>query len=445
MLHARAAVVVFIGLLGAAGCRRDTPAPRPSKEELARLKAEVEKRLGERERARAAKAEPARAQPVPSVEEDDEPPPPAASIAPPQAPKDAPFIADAPVELTSPAQATATANGVVFNTREGEILVARLGAIPRGPLAARTPLTSLPATAGPFSLGRGPTVGADAVYWISHGSLARRALPPHGAPGPLEVLARDAFDGTRVAIPVAAPGKTLPPLVPTAAYIVRPEKDDAPLLAKLWVEGQQGAILTAEGNSTHSVALVRTEDGVLALSVQARMAMTPVHARRIPFDGKRPLVGEDTVVWVGGGIQPLTEMTILPSGDKGLFGFIPHERSMREFGIARLDIGTSPTMETPTTWLLYPNGIDPAPVAAAHLCGEPVLLYAAPESPAPGSAQELLVRSLADPSGKRVQRLATGRAFYFVSIAEVRGGALAVWVTDSATWACTVRCQARAR
>jgi len=443
MLPARAAAVVFIGLLCAAGCHRDKPAPGPTKEELARLKAEVEKRVAALEHARAAKGERARA-PAAAVAEDDEPPP-APSVAPPEAPRDAPFIADAPVELASPAQATATPGGVVFNTREGDILVARLGTVPHGPLAAKTPLTPLPATSGPFSLGRGPTVGADAVYWISHGSLARRALPPHGPPGPLEVLTRDAFDGTRVAVPIAAPGKTFPPLVPTVAYIVRPEKDDGPLLAKLWVEGQPGAILTAEGNSTHSVALLRTEEGVLAFSVQARMAMTPVHARRVAFDGKRPLVGDDTVVWVGGGIQPLTEMTILPSGDKGLLGFIPHERSIREFGIARLDIGTNPTMETPTTWLLYPNGIDPAPVAATHLCGEPVLLYAAPEKPAPESPQELIVRSLADPSGKRFQRLASGRAFYFVSFAEVRGGALAVWVTDSGTSACTVRCQARPR
>src|SRR5689334_15981664 len=230
MLPARAAAVVFIGLLCAAGCHRDKPAPGPTKEELARLKAEVEKRVAALEHARAAKGERARA-PAVAVAEDDEPPP-APSVAPPEAPRDAPFIADAPVELASPAQATATPGGVVFNTREGDILVARLGTVPHGPLAAKTPLTPLPATSGPFSLGRGPTVGADAVYWISHGSLARRALPPHGPPGPLEVLARDAFDGTRVAVPIAAPGKTFPPLVPTVAYIVRPEKADAPLLAK---------------------------------------------------------------------------------------------------------------------------------------------------------------------------------------------------------------------
>jgi hypothetical protein len=256
------------------------------------------------------------------------------------------------------------------------------------------------------------------------------------------VLARDAFNGTRVAVPIPVPGTTLSPIPKTVAYVVRPEKEDAPLIAKLWVEGQEAQILTAEGNSTHGVALVHTDDGVLALSVQARMAMTPIHARRVRFPGGRPLLGEDTVVWVGGGIQPLTEMTLLPT-ETSLVGLIPHERSMSEFGIARLDIGLSPTMDTPASWILYPNGIDPAPVAASRLCGEPVFLYAQPETPAPDSPQELVVRALTDTSGSRSLRVTSGKVFYFASISEVPGGALAAWVTDGVTAACTVRCQTR--
>jgi hypothetical protein len=254
------------------------------------------------------------------------------------------------------------------------------------------------------------------------------------------VLAHDAFDGTRVAVPVPAPGKTLAPIPRTLAYIVRPAKDDDPLLAKLWVEGQESQVLTAEGNSTHSVALVHTDDGILALSVQARMAMTPVHARRVRFPSGHALLGDDVVVWVGGGIQSLTEMTVIPT-ETGLFGLIPHERSMSEFGIARLDIGQKPTMDTPTSWRLYPNGIDPAPVAAARLCGEPVFFFAEPETRVPGSPQELVVQALGDPSGTRALKITDGRVFYFVSIAEVSGGALLAWVTDRATAACTVRCQ----
>jgi hypothetical protein len=437
----RVALLLVTGALFVA-CHHDDPKPSATKQEFERLKREVAKRLAEQKRRARPSAEPMSGRGQPGTEEPPEVEKPS-TRGPVAAPSrgDSPFVSDAPVELAPPAQATATARGVVFGTREGEVVLAPLGHLPHGS-PSKTPVEALPAAAGPFALGRGPSVGNGYVYFISHGSLARRQLSSRGT-GSLEVLARDAFDGTRVATPIAVPGKTPAAIPETVSYIVRPEKEDGPLLAKLWVEGQSPELLTAEGNSTHSVALVHTEDGVLAFSVQARMAMTPVHARRIRFASGRPVLGEDTVTWVGGGIQPLTEMTLLPTGDKGLVGLIPHERSMKEFGLARLDIGMSPTMDTPTTWMLYPNGIDPAPVAAARVCGEPAFLYAAPETAAPDSPQELLLRALSDASGARALRLASGRAFYFASIAEVSGGALSAWVTDTGTFACTVRCTSR--
>jgi hypothetical protein len=438
----RHVVALSIALI-AAGCHRKDEERAKAKQEFERVRAAYEKRVAEA-RERKAPAGNAAAVPPPTPPEAsgsarEQRPEPAASAAP---RRDSPWIADTEVDIARPAQATASSRGVVLNTRDGDIVIARLGRLSHSASPAKTPIEETTSSSGNFGLGYGPAVTADAVYWISHGSLVKRLLPAHGSPGPLEVLARDAFDGTRVGVPIPVPGKALAPIPNTVAYVVRPDKDDGPLVAKLWVEGQEPQVLTAEGNSTHSVALVHTDDGVLALSVQARMAMTPVHARRVRFPGGRALLGDETVVWVGGGIQPLTEMTLLPT-DTSLVGLIPHERSMSEFGIARLDIGLSPTMDTPTSWMLYPNGIDPAPVAAARLCGEPVFLYAQPETPAPDSPQELVVRALSDASGSHSLRVASSKVFYFASIAEVPGGALAVWITDSVTAACTVRCQMR--
>jgi hypothetical protein len=442
MVPRRALVLALSGGALLFCCHRADPDRVRAKQEFERVRAAYEQRLAEQKRAAAAPKAPRTTR---HVEADAGPrqPAPAPASAGSSAPtprRDAPWVADQPVELAPPAQATATTRGVVLNTRDGDLVVARLGRLAHAGAATRTPVEPTPQSSGNFGLGYGPSVTEDAVYWISHGTLVRRRLPPRGAPGPLEVLARDAFDGTRVAVPQAIPGKTLAPIPVTLAYVVRPEKEDGALVAKVWVEGQDAQVLTAEGNSAHSVALVHTDDGVLALSVQARMAMTPVHARRVRFPSGHALLGDDVVVWVGGGVQPLTEMTVVPT-ETGLVGLIPHERSMSEFGIARLDIGQSPTMDTPTTWMLYPNGIDPAPVAASRLCGEPVFLYAEPETRVPGSPQELIVQALSDPSGSRALRVAGGKAFYFVSIAEVPGGALVVWVTDTVTAACTVRCQ----
>lgn len=430
----------------AISCHRETT-KELTEAQMKRALAELARRKAERERKEKAdplpSGVPAAASGAPA---EYEPEPPAAPNAPAasaalgtKAPADSPWIVDRAVTLGPGAPATATSSGVVVNDREGGIVVLRLGHLPSGPAPAVTPLPPLPDGTGPYSLGRGPSVFQNAVYWISHGSLVRRSLSPKGV-GALEVLEKDAHDGTRVAVPLPAPGRTLAKIPNTVAYVVRPDKEDAPLVAKLWVEGSPPETLTAEGNSTHSVSLVQTEDGVLVFSVQARMAMTPVHARRVTFPNGRPLLADDLVVWVGGGIQSLTEMTLLPAAGESLYGFIPHERSIKEFGVAELAFGMHPGMDTKTTWLVYPNGIDPAPVAASHVCGEPVLFYAAPESPAPGAEQELVIRSLSDASGKRVARVTTGRAYYFTSIAETPGGALAVWVGEDGTHASTVRC-----
>lgn len=349
------------------------------------------------------------------------------------------FVEDEPVTLGPPAPATATELGVLVNDKEGGLYILRLGKV-LGAAPGRTPIHAFPEGTGPYGIGPGPSSFQGAAYWISHGSLVRRKLGSRGDPGPLEILANDAHDGTRVAVPIETRGAKFQKIPDTVAYILRPPKEDAPLLAKLWVDGAAPEILTAEGNSTHSVTLVRTENGVLAVSVQARMAMTPVHARSVRFASGKPLLSEDRVVWVGGGIQSLTEMALLRDGAQSLWGFLPHERSIQEFGLARLDIGMSPDMETPTTWILYPNGIDPAPVAAGQVCGIPMVLHAAPETERPGSRHELLLRDGRDGAAEPYH-LASEHVIYFVSVSEIPGGALVVWVTDGASRAVTLRCR----
>jgi hypothetical protein len=366
------------------------------------------------------------------------------SVAPALAPADVPWVVDEAVDLGRPAPPSATRFGVMLHTRDGGLLVARLGPLSHATRPARASLVP-PTVGGEFTYGRGSGFFHDHVYWISHGSLVRRPVSPRGEIGPLEILAKDAHDGTRVGVPIPTPGQQLSEVPATVAYIVKPPKEGAPLLAKLWIEGKPSEVITSDGNSAHSVSLVHTNDGLLVISVQARMAMTPVHVRRVRFAAKSPIFGEDLVAWVGGGVQPFTEMTVLPGGGKDLWGFLPHERSIKEFGLAELDFTTTPSMDTKTTWQLYPNGIEPAPVAAGIVCGEPVVLYAQPETSKPGSDQELVLRSIADESGVRWAKVAHARAFFEVSITGVEGGGVLAWSTNKGTEATTVRCKPKAK
>lgn len=416
-------------------CHR-TPTPELTKEEAQKIIAELERR--------SQKTTPSAKAPQPETNAEAEAtfdaPSNSGSVAPALAPANVPWIVDQAVDLGRPAPANATRFGVMLHTLDGALVLARLAALSRTARPGRTPIAT-PTTGGEFTYGRASGLFQDHVYWISHGSLVRRPVSARGDIGPLEILAKDAHDGTRVGVPLPTPGQQLSDIPATVAYIVRPEKEGGPLLAKLWIEGAPSEVITSEGNSAHSVSLVHTNDGVLVISMQARMAMTPVHVRRVRFAARRPIFGEDLVVWVGGGVQPLTEMTVLAGGGKDLWGFLPHERSIKEFGLAELDITTTPTMDTKTTWQLYPNGIDPAPVAASTVCGEPVVLYAQPETSAPESSQELVLRSVADESGQRWAKVAHARAFFDVSLTGVEGGGLLAWASNASTEATTVRCK----
>jgi hypothetical protein len=431
-------IVLVLAAIAGVACRRDPP-PEITKEQAQKILQEIERRAS---RTRAS-AEKPRTESSSDPEALFEAPLSSGSLAPAlvPAPVDVPWIVDEAVDLGRPAPASAMRFGVVLHSLDGSLSVARVSTLSRAQRAGRAPLARPTPPGGEFTYGRGSGFFRDYVYWISHGSLVRRHISPHGEIGPLELLAQDAHDGTRVGVPMPTPGLELSDIPATVAYIVRPAKEGAPLLAKLWVEGAPSEVVTSESDSAHSVALVHTNDGLWVVSVQARMAMTPVHVRRVRFSARKPFFGEDLVVWVGGGVQPLTEMTVLAGGPKDLWGFIPHERSIKEFGLAELDITMNPGMDTKTTWQLYPNGIDPSPVAATVACGEPLVLYAEPETAKPDSSQELVLRAVADSSGERWAKIAHARAFYEVSINGLDGGALLAWATNEATEATTIRCK----
>jgi hypothetical protein len=98
-------------------------------------------------------------------------------------------------------------------------------------------------------------------------------------------------------------------------------------------------------------------------------------------------------------------------------------------------------MDTPTTWIPYPNGIDPAPAATGDICGQAAILYAEPANPNPDASQALVLSSV-NPRGERTtESITSAKAFYDVSLSGIPGGALVAYVADWVTWAVTVRCR----
>jgi hypothetical protein len=371
-------------------------------------------------------------------------PPPAGTSAPSSAPPGAPAQSarsverdEAPITLrdsgasagelsdVGPAgPATASAHGVVMVTKDDRIAVARFGK-----QGALDPVTL--ASDAFRAASRGPAVAGDFAYWTSRGQLVRRRIDG----GPRESLAEDARDGTRVAAAIVGSGKSARA---AAAYIAN--TGDA-TSARLWIERVGTWTLTPEGAAASSVTLVVSGTDLVALSIEGRTGMTPVHGRIADFANASPTLKEDVVVWVAGPAQPLTEL-VAARGAGSIWAFLPLERDITRFGMAQIEIGARPEMGAAVTWRAYPNGVDPAPVAAAPACGGAAVIYAVPAEAKPRAPQELQLAALGATGLGAAEIVARSRAFSSVSLAEAPTGLLITYVADQRTWATLVRCPA---
>lgn len=342
------------------------------------------------------------------------------------------WLIDELVDVAPAAPSRATAKGVLVINGGNELFLAKVGPLSKSSKTVASPVGTIPDQKGPFALGRGPTVGGKHAYWITSHFLLRRPL---SAPyGPLDTVAKDARVGTR------ASALTLPDDRALVAYIALPKIKNGPLRAKLWLENDtaQPLLLTEPGSSALSVELVEHADQTLALSLEARMGMTALHARRLnPLKRK---LATDRVIWVGGTAQPMTEIRALSSADS-LLAFVAIEQDITHFGLAVLDLNDSPKSEPTVHWTTFENGQDPAPVASARICGADLLLFARPSTPSPRAPQELVLATLVDGMLVEGPVLSSAKAYYDLSLAALPGGALVSFVADDRTWARTIRCR----
>jgi hypothetical protein len=347
------------------------------------------------------------------------------------------WVVDGLVDVAPAAPSTASAQGVTLINSKNELFLAELGKLPRQPTPQQTPVRPLTGAEGPFAMGRGPSLAGGRAFWItSHYLLSRPLKPPFE---PLDVLAEDARVGTRTAALEAAPNQARPVWV---AYVALPTVKDGPLRGKLWYGGEQELVLSVAGTSTLSVDLVETGSRVFAVSLEARTGQSNLHARPL-LPGDPPKTGEDRVIWVGGGSNPTTELRIAqnPSSGAKVLGLLPLEQDITHFGIATLGFSDlTEQNEARVRWIPYANGINPAPLDTARVCGKDILLFARPTSADPGSPQELVFGELNDGVMRTSLVVAHSKAFYDISLAPVAHGALVSYVADYRTWALTVRC-----
>lgn len=343
------------------------------------------------------------------------------------------LVMDELVDVGPAGPSAAVSIGVLLIARDGRAVIAALRpGTTNNPKSTKTPIESLDIPPTELvALERGPAVSAGFAYFVHGDHLVRRKLPT----GPLENLADDARAYTRVAVP-DLPIASAPSV---AAYVARHPTDKSTLVAKLWVEGQGTLNLTPDGSAGNSVALARTTNGYIAMSLESRTGMSPLHARRVILEGRKVRLGSDVVPWIAGTAQPLSEVFAI--GDpSSVWALLPMERDALHFGLARITLGLTPRMGAEVHWREYPNGVEPAIVTSGYLCDRPVVIYARPANAEPHATQELHLASIGEEGLGASTIVASSRAFADASLASLDGGALVVYVADRRTWARRLRC-----
>jgi hypothetical protein len=212
--------------------------------------------------------------------------------------------------------------------------------------------------------------------------------------------------------------------------------------AWLAVDDETPVRLSDEGSGATSVMLAPRKASALALMVDARAALTALHVRPVSFEG-RGQIGEDVVVFVGGPGDRRSAATMALPSSGSAWALLPIARDIGTFGMAAVRVEEPAQVDEPVTWSMYPNGLDPAPVASVVQGAKTWVARARPQSPEPGGARVLEMGTVG-PGGTFAPQdiLATASKLTDVALAADRQGALWVaWLDATGSWLERVVCR----
>lgn len=269
-------------------------------------------------------------------------------------------------------------------------------------------------------------------YWIEGKELIRNKITPEGKFENPEVVLHDAVAGSSPAA-LRSAGRDV------VAYMAVGNARNAERHARLWVEGGGILDLSPEGSGASSVTLVPVGEGqVIAMWLDARQAMTPVHARRFEVREKTTAIAADEVVFVGGPPEGYPELSAIRAGGSAA-GLLP---LATDKGFALHDILVNWQGKIKVGTLDYPNGMDIAPVAGATACGEAIIVYARPEAKEPGAPQVLELATVGANGSIDVEEVAAypGHVLELSAAAANENTVWAVYTANAKSFALRIRC-----
>ncbi|WP_437894625.1 hypothetical protein [Sorangium sp. So ce124] len=263
------------------------------------------------------------------------------------------------------------------------------------------------------------------VYCMDHGGTIRRT-PLGGGEGPPIGAGRRGTGISAVALPG---GHTL-----LAFLSDRKTSEGAVTQAFAVLDDRAAVPLSEEGSGATFVALSPWKGGALAMYIDARSALTPVHARTLGLTAEGKLeLGPDAVVFVGDAGESRMGGALAIGAAGPAYVLLPAAKDISAFGMAAIRIDEAPRDDMPAVWSLYPNGLSPAPIAATQGVSPIHVARVRPVSREPGARHALELGQL-DAEGRFHARCVAveGKSFKHVAIEADRGGSLWIAYTTPA-------------
>jgi hypothetical protein len=306
-----------------------------------------------------------------------------------------------------------------------------------GPSPAVPPASEPAGTGATTGLAVGCAWAGGRVFCPDRSGAVHRARPD----GSDDRIVASSRSGSRVAAAALAPERAV------LAYLAS-RKTSEGWVSEAWlaVDDEPPVRLSEDGSGATSVTLAEHAGGVVAVTVDARTALTAMHARTIASEAARDAgvrLGEDTVVFVGGPGDRRTgaALAVAPAGSG--WALLPIAKDVGSFGLAVVRIESPPRVEEPVAWSMYPNGLDPAPIAAA--AGGPLTWVARvlPQSADVGAPQVLQLGQVdAQGAFAALDRVPTRGNPKDVALAvDGRGAVWVGWLDASGAWLERLHCR----
>ena len=312
----------------------------------------------------------------------------------------------------------------------------RVVAIPAGPVPSTAALAE-PAEAGASpGLSIACAVAGDRIFCPDRGGNVHRTARTGGE----DRLAASARTGSRISAALLAGTH------PALAYLASRQTSEG-WVSEAWiaVDDDPPIRISEDGSGATAVTLAARGAALVALSVDARAALTAMHARTVTYQAGTRL-GEDAVLFVGGPGDRRTAaaLAVGPSGP-GL-GLLPIAKDVGDFGLALVRVDDPPRVDEPVSWSMYPNGLDPAPVAAVS-AATPSRTWVARVRPrvADPASDRVLEIGEATPEGAFVVRHAvagtSGAPRDVALVVDVRGTLWVAWLDSAGSWVERIACR----